>query len=311
VRRLRALLLGTGVTAIVILGPATMSSADAPAQTGWWTQTNPGSIEGSPTLPAPPDVKGRDLLVEGGPQSTSGTGDTGAIAYAALIYQVPDGASVGRLKLTVVPDTASVPITTLELCPLTSPAFFSQYGGPSSGAPSFGCSHNVTASASSSGNTYQFSVAPLVAGGALAVAVLPTSPTDRVVLGPPDDQSLSVTAGSAGAGGQTATGSNASGFTGAGSDEQGISGGATVSVPPAESLQTPNISDSAVPAPSSSSTPTGARSALGSQFAVTASKDDRAAPLAVALLLAAVCVGGALWLAVGRAAVRRSAASDA
>ena len=181
----------------VLFGFGSTARADAPSSQGWWTSANPGSVGGlgAPAAPpAPPDVPSNGLLIQGGPTSSAGVGNAGAIAYAALTYDVPAGATVGKLTLTVAPNTATTPSTTLELCPLTIQSFQSEQGGPMSDAPSYNCTNNVTAAQAS--NSYQFDVSPLDKSGVLSLAILPTSPTDRVVLSQPDAQSLPVEASS-------------------------------------------------------------------------------------------------------------------
>jgi len=167
--------------------------ADIPSEQGWWTSASPGGVGGvaaPASPPAPPDVPQNGLLVQGGPTSTSGAADTGPFAYAALVYQLPGGATPGSLTLTVAPSSATTPSTTLELCALRTQQFQAEQGGPMSDAPAFDCTKNVTAAPSSS--SYQFNVASLISNDALAVAILPTSPADRVVLAQPGDQSLAV-----------------------------------------------------------------------------------------------------------------------
>jgi hypothetical protein len=107
---------------------------------------------------------------------------------------VPAGATVAKLTLAVAANTVTTPSTTLELCPLTIQSFQSEQGGPMSDAPSYNCTNNVTAAQAS--NAYQFNVSSLVSSGFLSLAILPTSPTDRVVLSQPDAQSLPVQASS-------------------------------------------------------------------------------------------------------------------
>lgn len=155
----------------------------------------------------PADVPTGGLLIEGGMGSTSGSADACAsladspasacTAYGGLVFAVPDGSALDTLTLTVhdasgtalAPD--ATPATILELCPLRSGALNPEPGGPMSDGPSFDCARNVSAAASSGGSTYTFKVGSLPPNdGVLAVAVLPTAPTDRVVLDPPAGHSL-------------------------------------------------------------------------------------------------------------------------
>lgn len=176
---------------VILAGGGGSAWADTPSQAGWWTATNPGTGFGAPSPPAPPDVPPNGLLVEGGGDSPT--------AYAAVVYEVPSGSTVGDLILTVAsnggqPD--ATPATNLQLCPLKSVAISAEHGGPMSDAPSYSTSHCVTSGASSSGGSYTFKVSALVSDGALAVAILPTTPTDRVVFSQPGSNSLAVQSGS-------------------------------------------------------------------------------------------------------------------
>lgn len=195
----RRLLLAGAFVSIVALGGGFpgRAMADAPSQEGWWTSANAtGSLglTGAGTS-ASPDVPSGGLLVEGGPGSASGNGDTGAVAYAGLLYELAQGDTATTLTLTVAPQSATTPTATLQLCPLTVQGFRSEAGGPMSDAPPYDCTTGVTAAQTS--NAYEFNVSSLAANGALAIAILPTSPTDRVVLSKPDDQSLQVKSGTA------------------------------------------------------------------------------------------------------------------
>lgn len=162
---------------LVLLAVAPGARAAAPDEHGWWT-----SFAGPN-----PDVPSDGMLIQGGASATSPS------AFGAVVYSVPDGSTVGKLTLALAPSSASVPLSKLELCPLASTVFDAAQGGAMSKAPDFDCTKSVRASPSSSGNTYEFDVSSLVNGGALAVAILPTSPTDRVALAAPNGSSLAVT----------------------------------------------------------------------------------------------------------------------
>lgn len=177
-----------GAVALITVIPwGETALADAPVQQGWWSSLNPGN---GASLPAPPDVPANGLLIEGGAGSTSGASDASPAAYAGLVYSIGSGATAGTLTLVAASNTATTPTTALELCPLASSAWAPEQGGPVSDAPAFNCQTNVTAA--SSNGTYQFQVANLVNDGDLAVAILPTTPVDRVVLAQPDTNSLTV-----------------------------------------------------------------------------------------------------------------------
>ena len=185
----RRLVVATMVGAVAT-GSATFAlpaRAEAPVDQGWWTATTPGGLPvGGVT---PPDVPAQGLLVQGGPGATTGAGDTGATAYAALVFGVVPGATIGPLKLSTASSTVSTPQPVLEVCPLTDSAFSSAQGGPMSAAPPYDCNRNVTATESSD-STFTFAVANLASDHQLAIAVLPTSPLERVVLAAPGDGAL-------------------------------------------------------------------------------------------------------------------------
>lgn len=181
---------------------------EGPQQQGWWWQGNAGSQQGLPTgAPPPPDVPAKGLLIEGGPGSSRGSGDacsplaaaptTACNAYGALAFAVPDGSAGATITLHVSDASGTgeapeaTPGSTLELCPLKSPSLNAEEGGPMADGPSFDCTHSAIAAANPDGHTYVFNVSRLpVNDGVLAVAVLPTAPTDRVVLNAPDGQAL-------------------------------------------------------------------------------------------------------------------------
>lgn len=284
---------------------------------------------GSPTPPAPPDVPANGLLIEGSPTSTSGASDASPTAFGALVYQLPSGATAGNLTVQVASNSATTPTANLQLCPLNSPAIPAEQGGPMNDAPAFNCTTNVTAGPSSNANSYTFNVSPLVSEGALAVAILPTSPLDRVVLAQPDTNSLPVHAstgqssatpfpssnpaptsdsspaasspGAAAPVGETSVGASSAGTPTAGA---AVTGGATATpstgVTPALASQSP--SSNTTPHSSHASSP------IASQFtANTGDSPPKANPLAVGLLIAAVVIGAATWMNVGRAASRSAA----
>lgn len=300
-RRLSGALLGIGLAVTSLAAWAGAASAQAPTQQGWWTATNPGSMQGLPGPPAPPDVPADGLLVEGGTSSTPGAQNSAPTAYAALAYPLAPGSTVGKLTLPVAPASASTPNATLQLCPLKSSGFFPQQGGPIAEGPAFDCSRNVAAEPSADGTTYAFDAATLVVDDVLAVAVLPTSPTDRVVLSAPGAAALVVQppVGSTPSGDDLSPGSGppATGSSGVGS-------GTAVAPTPATALG-PEIAPTPAPAPEIAPTPPPVVAQEQPQTAVTQLAAAESSPARVAALIAAAFVGWALWAAAGRAAVRR------
>jgi hypothetical protein len=157
--------------------------AAAPDLQGWWTAGIP--VVGVP-LPAPPDVPADGLLVQGGADAASPT------AYAALVFQLETSTVArGQLTLNVSASSAAVPGSQLQLCPLTTTLFSPEQGGAWADAPAYSCATQIAGTASQDGHSYRFAVEGLVVDGVLAVAVVPTAPTDRVVLAHPGADALS------------------------------------------------------------------------------------------------------------------------
>lgn len=337
-KRLSVLVAGTfALGASVLLVGGGPVQADAPSQAGWWTATNAGAGFGIPSPPPPPDVPPNGLLVEGGQRSPT--------AYAAVVYDVPQGAVVGKLTMTVATEGGqpdATPATNLQVCPLQSAAISPEQGGPMSDAPAYSTGHCLTGGASSSGGSYSFNVSALVTDGALAVAILPTTPTDRVVFAPPGADSLQIqqTAGS-GSGSSGALGSSTdsnastgsagdvpSGATGSpvapgagggavsvGSSPAVTAAGTSTASPPsgtAPALAAPPLSGGTGAQPSSPSVPNAApatrQASAGSynpsEFAYASLSPPPAKAWAVGALVAAVLAGVIIWTAAGRAAAR-------
>lgn len=239
---------------------------------------------------AGPDVPDDGLLVEGAAASPA--------SFAALVYDVSSDATVGKLKLVVAPSSATVPNVTLQLCPLVGPAIQPAQGGAMGDAPEFDCATNVTAQRGSDGSTYEFDVASLLGNGVLAVAIVGTTPADRVVLSAPDGNSLPVE--NAATTGSVDSNSSADAGSGSASTDRAFT---TPPVPAAS------------PPPPSASVPAGGgaaaadRSGDGARVGLsdTSSLDDETAKNRELLfvLLGAVVIVGA-WLAIGRSAALRA-----
>lgn len=296
-RRLAALpvVLGfVGALALCFAMRVSPAGADAPEQQGWWTELNPGVAGLAPPVPVPPDVPSNGLLVEGGPSSSS------PVAFAALVYDLSPGSSVSTLTLQVASSSASTPDTTLELCSLDNPTINAEEGGPMSDAPSYDCSHKVTSASGSSGTSYQFDVSSLVSNATLAVAILPTAPTDRVVFNAPDTNSLAVPSpGDSGAASTGGAGSFSAGSLGTPS----FSGGSGFSGSPGSGVSVPAIAGSVPssgPASTASSTPAPSGSQNFQAFPAFGTVPQQAAPFAVALVLIGLLGGAALWIYAGR-----------
>jgi hypothetical protein len=276
------------------------AGAMAPDQQGWWTSLDAGSVPevGSLPSPTPPDVPAQGLLVEG-PSSSP-------VAYAALVYYLPVGSTASTLTLTIAANSASTPGTTLELCPLVNPVLNPEQGGPTSDAPAYDCTKNLSAGPDSAGSGYQFQVSSFVSDGSLAVVILPTGLTDRVVFDQPDANSLAVQSPPAGAPSQTQ------------SPSPGVTPNPTsgTPIPEATAIPTLGISDfgatpnpapgAGAPASTGSAPPATAAPAQASPESYAAVpalrtlEGDNASPLMVALVVAGLSGGGALWLITGR-----------
>ena len=303
-KRLLSILASSFVaTSALLLVSAAPAAAATPTGTGWWTSVNPGSVLGSPTPPPPPDVPAHGLLVEGGPDSSSPT------ALAAVVYQLPANAVADRLTLTVAENSATTPAATLQLCPLSNAAIIVEYGGPMSDAPTYKCTSKVTAAPSSDGKQYNFKVASIASDDALAVAILPTSPTDRVVLAAPGQKSLTVTQtqASSGTGSQPTTGTGTNTGSASGNDP-----GAPATNPQSPVVDTPpnlpaigsgGTQPATVPTPQVAPAQPSSTSS-GFQASSFAPSTSRAKPLAVVLLIAVAAIGAMVWEAAGRAATR-------
>src|SRR3954451_18269342 len=227
-----------GSTAVVglLVAPA---NAQAPDVVAWWSAANVGN--GAPTPPAPPDVPAGDLLVQG----SNGNGSAPALpvsgapatsqAVAGLRFDLPDGASVGALTVTI--DGTPPPSTPTIVACKAAQSFAAVDNGPWTSVPPSDCSQTSSPKLSSDGKTLVFDdISKLVGDGQLSVILLPGA-VDRVVIKKPDDSALSVTtAGGLGAsapafGTGTAAGPTSSRF---GSQPQAPVGGTSV-LPPAGS----------------------------------------------------------------------------
>ncbi len=283
-----------GALAVCLTMRAAPAAADAPEQQGWWTVLNPGVGGLSAPVPVPPDVPSDGLLVQGGPSASS------PAAFAALLYSLGQGASASTLTLQVTGNSATTPNSTLEICPLSSDSFNAQEGGPMSAAPSYDCTNKVTASASSNGTSYQFDASSLVSNGTLAVAVLPTSPSDRVVFNAPDSNSLAVQAAAISSGDTSSSGNSSSALGGVGGvsnpSNSGVSNpGGSFSVPASGT----SPSGTSIPSGSSQS-PSTPRAQNVQAFQAFGTAAQQAAPLAVALVAIGLIGGAALWIYAGR-----------
>lgn len=167
-------------SALLLLAHAPASAVTS-TQSGWWTDA---------PLAAAPDVPDDGLLLQGG-----ATVDEPA-AYGAVSFTLAVDEEPGDLTLVVAADSATTPNASIAVCPLTE-AFAPAHGAALADAPSFDCSDGVGASRADDGRTFTVDASGLARDGAIAVALLPTAFTDRIVLEAPTGASLSTTTSSA------------------------------------------------------------------------------------------------------------------
>jgi len=287
-RRLPAIV---GCAALLAVAAMALASgpalADAPRDQGWWTVTNPGGLPAAP--PAPPDVPARGLLIQGGPSAPS--------SFGALVYELDQGNTATTLTLAVAPNSITTPAT-LQLCQLITPLVHQDEGGPLADAPAYNCSKKATAAAT--GSQYKFDVSAMMADQLIAVAILPTSPTDRVVFAAPDGNSLATQ--QSGVSSDTAASPDV-GVTSPSEPSVGLPSDSLSSSPLIGSSGTdtalPSVGTGGSPAPAAAATP--GSSNLGGAFVpAVSSKPSKATPLLVVLLLVAALGGAALWFYAGR-----------
>jgi hypothetical protein len=183
--RTRGLALMLGASSAILLGSLPAQAATAPL-VGWWTSasaTTPTTV----VAPVGADVPKGGLLVQSAADANA------PVAFGALTFELPEGATVTRLVLKVPASTATIANSVLALCALQRPDFTPADGGALSSAPGYDCSHKIVASPSPDGTTYTFNAEPLRTDTTLAVAVVPASAPGRVVIAPPAADSLLLT----------------------------------------------------------------------------------------------------------------------
>ena len=163
--------------AAAFLSP-TPTSAATSVQSGWWS-TSP--------LAVAPDVPAGGMLLQGGSSLDQ------PVAFGAVSFALDDGEEAGELTITVSANSATTPNASVTVCPLTS-TFEPAEAGAAEDAPTFDCTTNAVAERSDDGLTFTVDAADLASDGALAVALLPTAFTDRVVFEAPTPTSLTTTA---------------------------------------------------------------------------------------------------------------------
>jgi hypothetical protein len=229
--RTRRLILGAATLALVFGPTSGAASAIEPTNTGWWTSLAAGPLGQA----AGPDVPPGGILVQAGPASDA------PIAYGAVRYELGPGQEASTLTLRLAPGALSTP-DAIRLCALTVATFEDAEGGSLDDAPAYDPADCVEVLEASGSYVADLSGSmSRGADGVLALAVVPGQ-AGRVVLDPPDDESL-----------QTATSTDRS--TGGTPSSGGP--GAPGTIPPAPSTATGAASGSsprpAVTVPSLSS----------------------------------------------------------
>ena len=276
-------------------GPAAAASS---VQSGWWSSLGPL---------APADA-GDALLVQGGPREPA--------AFAAVAYELEPDEDVVGLTLQVVRGSATTPGATLRACPLVE-GFEPGPAQPSEDAPDHDCAQHAESTVSADGRRFEFDLSALGGAEALGVAILPTAPTDRVVLEAPTTDAVQSTIPPAAPSGTPAAPDPTDPPSGsapvtpparAGAAPTGtgdvLRSNPAITVPPlrapADTGPAPAGSpDPAQPARGSGSSDTASLAAPAS-FAPATVGGSGTSPVAVAGLLLLGGLAAALWLAAGR-----------
>ena len=296
-RRPAALVVVLGAVVFGAVGGGARSGAAAPSRQGWWKVGLPiagigiGGV-GNLKDPQGADVPDGGLLVQGGPSVAQ------PAAYAALSFDLGTAAVSGPLRLVPAPTAASVPGSKLIACSLNDASFRPADGGPIADAPAYTCASTVNATVDGSG-AYVFDIAALRRGDSLAVAILPSVPTDRVVFSRPGADVLPVT---------EATGDATADVSAQPSPDAGLStpgldnSSSTPLTPSIGGLATDGAPTVSAPAPAPPSASAGAPTPgffrTAQPAAATHSTSSDYAPYIVVALVALAAV---LWIGAGQA----------
>jgi hypothetical protein len=177
--RVRAVAAGLVVLGALWLSAAPAGWAVSSVRAGWWT---------SAPVALAPDASPDQLVVQGG------TDPAAPVSYAAMAFELEEGELPSSVRLEVAPGSASTPNAVLTACPLSTTEFDAARGGPITDAPAHDCATSVTVEPEEGDIvTYVFDVSAFASSGILAIAVLPTAVSDRVVLAVPTTSSLEST----------------------------------------------------------------------------------------------------------------------
>lgn len=197
---MRRLLIGlvTGAAVSVVASAALLpgtAQADqvltvGPTAAGWWSAARPDSAV--PAV-APPDVGAAELHVAGSNASTplpsALPARVGPAAVAALAFDLPEGASVGGLRLRL--SGTVPPLATVTACRALTP-FSAEWAGAWADAPAYDCAEAGASRLGADGSLVVDGLERLRRGTLLAVVLVP-GPLDRLVLAPPGPDALSLT----------------------------------------------------------------------------------------------------------------------
>ena len=259
------------------LSPAPSYAATS-VQSGWWT-TAP--------LAVAPDVPEGGILLQGGSSLDE------PVAFGALSFALGDDEEAGELTVTVAESSATTPNASITVCPLTS-TFTPAEAGPADDAPTFDCTTSVVADRSDDGRTFTVDAADLATAGEVAVALLPTAFTDRVVLEPPTPAALATSIDRTSTPATSGATSSPT-ASGGGSSSGGLPSTGSAGVPavprtpqPSSSVSVPPPPTTVAPAPAATPIETAAAPGEGG------SSSNRGL-----LFLALVALTGALWVFAG------------
>jgi hypothetical protein len=231
------------------------------------------------------------MLVQGAP-----TGST-PFALGAVVYNLDAGSTAATLALPVASADPSTMSSTLKICPLTAASIVAESGGPIADAPSYNCRNSATAKLSTDGKTFTFPVADLASDDVLAVAVLPTAPTDRVAFAAPGPSSLqTVDAPVTDAGTTASTGVSASNSASAPS---AVSGRTAVAAQPFVP-QVPLATSKPARAPVLANTPATLPAAKPAAVSVPTGHSGKGALWVVLLVVMAAVTWGLAGMSAGR-----------
>jgi hypothetical protein len=302
------------VASVLLVTFGGAAHAEGTVESGWWTSA-PAALA--------PDAPQDGLVVQGGPDPTT------PFAFAAVRFTGASGEKAVSLTLKVAPGAASNPNTALVACPVSG-SFTPAQGGAMADAPKFDCSAaKAPGTLAADGSSYAFTLEQLASsGGETTIAIVPTTPTDRVVLARPGADAFQTatadtsTSSDSSSGATADSGSSASSSGDAGTPVGDTGAAAATGSFGAASTPLPAVSDSGgtatdaspsptaasvaspgAPAPAAAATDTGAATnATTAPDAVAASAVDHGSTskLPAVGFLVLILLAGSLWHLAGQ-----------